>query len=472
MLSARPKALITPRTFRGRLIAWHLSILAVSLILFSVLLHQSLSRNLYRHHDAELSGEAARLSRALVAADLTRDMPAVDSALSGEQFAMIRNTQGALMFRSPLLQVSEPNIGQHQALVHAATVGTTTAVFFDAQLERAGLVRFVCVPIGVPARAYLQLGRRLGEVPDTLRAVATACALLVPVILLLMSFSGWIVARRALAPMRSINETLQAIQATDLSRRIEMPRDAELGQLVSTLNRLLDRLEKAFVSLKQFTADVSHQLQTPLTVIKGTADLALTSPRTPDEYQRTLAELGEEIDEMARVLADLRALTLADADARNGHRGPVDLAEVVSESAEIITALGESRDITVDASVEPGVTVWGSRIGLKQVLLNLGDNAVKYTEGGGRIAIKLQAVEREAVLTISDTGAGIAPDELPRVFDRFYRARHESLPSTGTGLGLAIVKRIVEVHSGSIDVDSHPGRGSTFTVRLPRYLGS
>ena len=456
-------------SLRGRLMAWQLAILAVSLVLFSVLLHQWLSRSLYRHHDAELAVEAARLAPTLVGLELSRETSALalESPQVTEQFAIVRNPRGEMLYRSPSLQLSEPSIGRQEVLVHAATVGATRPQFFTVELESAGPVRFICVPIDTRPRAYLQLGRPLGDVPDTLRAVVVACALLVPVILFVMSFGGWIVASRALAPVKAIDETLQSIQqATDLSRRIDVPVDAELERLVATLNRLLDRLEKAFSSLKQFTADVSHQLQTPLTVMKGTAEVALKSTHSPAEYQRTLAELGEEVDEMARILADLRALTLADG-ANGGQRGPVDLSESVNEATEIIEALAESKAISITSTIEPGVNVWGNRIGLKQVLLNLGDNAVKYTTTGGRISITLKSRGPEAVVTISDTGAGIPTEDLPRIFDRFYRGSGTPRASDGTGLGLAIVKRIVEAHSGSIAVESRPTQGSTFTVTLP-----
>ena len=450
--------------------AWHLAILAVSLVLFSVLLHQFLSQSLYRHHDAELAAEADRLARVLRGADFSQGaaLSVLDVAQIDEQLVIVRTPQGEMLYRSPLLQVAEPNVGRHEALVHAATAGSTAALFFTVQLKHSGPVRFVCVPIDSPARAFLQIGRPLGDVPDTLRAVVTACTLLVPIILIVMSFSGWIVASRALAPVKAIDETLQSIQATDLSRRIGVSVDAELEPLVATLNRLLDRLEKAFSSLKQFTADVSHQLQTPLTVMKGTAEVSLASVRSAPEYQRTLAELGEEVDEMARILVDLRALTLADAVVK-GDR--VDLSEVAAEATEIIEALAESKGIPIDTSIEPDVVVWGSRIGLKQVLLNLGDNAVKYTAAGGTVSIRVASLEREARITVADTGAGIPTEDLPRVFDRFFRGSGTPQSAPGTGLGLAIVKRIVEAHGGTIEVDSRAGHGSTFRVVLPLAPG-
>ena len=457
------------RSLRGRLIGWHLFILAISLALFSALLYAFLSRNLYQHHDAELAIEADRLARVLASVDFSQEAtaPAVVPSQLSEEFLIVRNLRGELLYRSPLLQITEPNIGEHEALVHAATLGVAAPQFFTAQLERTGPVRFICVPIDTPPRAYVQLGRPLGDVPETLRTVALACALLVPLILVLMSFSGWVIAGHALAPMKAIDETLQDIQATDLSRRLDVPADVELGGLVTTLNRLLARLEKAFSSLKQFTADMSHQLQTPLTVIKGTADVALGSTRTPAEYQGALADIGEEIDGMASILADLRALSLADAGPGASEHGAVNLSDVAREVAEILEALAESKHISVDTALDPGLTVWGSGVGLKHVLLNLVDNAVKYTGAEGRIRLQLSAEAYEAVLTVSDTGVGIAPEDLPRVFDRFYRASGSDARSRGTGLGLAIARRIVEAHGGSITVDSRVGQGSTFTVRLP-----
>ncbi len=457
------------KSLRGRLIAWHLGILAMSLVLFSVLLYEALSQSLYRHHDAELAIEADRAAHALGGVDFRQEpaVPALVPSQVSEEFLIVRNPRGDLLYRSPLLEIIEPNIGEHEALVHAAALGVEAPQFFTAELERTGPVRFICVPIGTPARAYLQLGRPLGDVPETLRAVAIACALLVPVILVLMSFSGWVIAGRALAPMKAMNDTLQAIQATDLSRRLDVPADAELDSLVTTVNRLLARLEKAFSSLKQFTADISHQLQTPLTVMKGTADVTLGSTHTPLDYQRALTDMGEEIDEMTAILADLRALSLADAGPGASEHGAVHLSEVAGEAAEILEALAESKHISVDTAIDPGVIVWGSGVGLKQVLLNLVDNAVKYTGAEGRIRVQLRAEPSDAVLTVSDTGVGIAPEELPRVFDRFYRVSGSDARSRGTGLGLAIARRIVEAHGGSVTVDSRPGEGSTFTVRLP-----
>jgi len=173
---------------------------------------------------------------------------------------------------------------------------------------------------------------------------------------------------------------------------------------------------------------------------------------------------------MSTVLADLQALALADADLASTRRGAVDLSEICAEALEIVTALAESSEITVEADIAPAIRVLGDPVRLRQVVLNLGDNAVKYTRAGGRLRLSLTLEDSNAVLRVSDTGIGIEPKHLPHIFERFYRAdRRAADHAAGTGLGLAIAKRIVEVHRGAIDVTSRPGQGSTFTITFPQY---
>ena len=467
MSFARANRLIN--TLRTRLTVWHLGILALALLLFTILLYVSLETTLYGHHDPELAQEATSLSRVLagVAADPEYLANAITKSRSSSQFVMVRNEGGSLIYQSPLVEASEPNIGQHEMLVHAAAAGSLTPEFFTATLERWGVVRFICLPIGTRPRTYLQVGVPLGDVSEAQHIVITMCLVLIPVVLLLMSAGGWIVAGRALAPMKAIDETLRSIQATDLSRRIDVqPGDAELGRLVNTLNQLLGRLEQSFASVKQFAADVSHQLQTPLAVMKGSLELMSDSGRSPAEQRRIVENLAAEVDEMAAVLADLRALSLADAGPAAGQREPVDLSATVHEASELLEALAEVKGVRFDTLIQPGLTVWGSAVPLKQVVLNLGDNAVKYTESGGRVTVSLAADGDAAVMHIADTGIGISAHDLPHVFERFFRAGSADTRTSGTGLGLAIVKRIVEAHGGTIHVESEPGEGTRFTVRL------
>ena len=455
-------------TLRARLTLWYVAVLTFTLILFTALLYASLSRTLYRHHDAELASAADELQATLTGIPLEES--AIDRALAasrdGDSFVMVRDQLGELRYRSAVLQISEPNIGRHEALVHAAAHGQSTPEFFTTSLERSGTVRFICVPLPTAPAGYLQIGRPLGDVAPTLDTFRDASLVVLPLVIALMSYGGWLLAGRALAPMKAIDQTLQAIQATDLSRRVTVKASgAELQHLATTVNQTLDRLEAAFVAIREFAADASHQLQTPLAVMKSSLEFA--DRRIGIPHEELLAQLSAGVTEMSAVLADLQALALADADLAGTRSGLVNFSETCAEALEIVTALAESSEIVVEARIQPAIQVWGDPVRLRQVVLNLGDNAVKYTGEGGRVQLSLTHNHSNAVLQVTDTGKGIDPQHLPHIFERFYRADRRASDAAGTGLGLAIVKRIVEVHRGSIEVSSRPGQGSTFTVTLP-----
>ncbi|MEO5894979.1 MAG: ATP-binding protein [Vicinamibacterales bacterium] len=457
------------RSLRARLTAWYVVVLAVALVMFATLLYGSLSQRLYAHHDEELTTEAAQIASLLADVESQDRMAgALERVGSGESLVLVLNASGEMLFRSAALRAGEPTLAQHEVLVHAATRGATHAQFFTAVLQSAGTVRFICVPLPNPKGLYLQVGQPIGEVDETLRFLKGASLVLIPVVLALTSIGGLVIARRALAPMDRIRTTLEAIQAEDLSRRIDVhPREVELGQLVATLNRLLDRLARAFASLREFAGDASHQLQTPLTVMKGSIDVALSVPRDSTAYREVLEEVAHQADTISSILTDLRALSLADVPVLATGAQPLPLSEIVGEAGDLLVALAEPSELAVDLSIEPGILVRGDAVRLQQVVLNLGENAVKYSRPGGRITIRLARSGPDAVLTVSDNGVGIADADLPHIFERFYRSRHGHPATTGTGLGLAIARRIVEAHGGRIVVESRPGAGTSFVVRLP-----
>lgn len=455
-------------SLRARLTVWYLLMLGLALAVFAGLLYFSLSRNLYRHHDGELAAEAQRLTVTLHGAALSSDTAAdaIDRARPLTQIVMLRNGEGDLVFRSVLLRASEPNIGQHEALVHAVMNAQSGPQFFTATLERLGPVRFICTPLS--DGLFLQLGQPLGDVAATLSVVAITSAVLVPLVLVLTSFGGWVIAKRALAPVSAIDRSLATIQATDLSRRLDIrTTDSELSTLIAGINSLLGRVDRAFRSLREFAADASHQLHTPLTVMKGSVEVALASDRDPEAYREVLAGVATEVNDVIAIVSDLRAVMLADVDAHIGSTESVNLSDIWSEGADIIRLLGEASDVVVGAELEPGVIVRGDASRLKQVLLNVGDNAVKYTHAGGRVDITLGTEAGRAILAVRDTGVGISDEHSPRIFDRFYRVDATSAGVHGTGLGLAIVKRIIDAHGGTVNVKSRLGSGSTFTIELP-----
>jgi signal transduction histidine kinase len=455
-------------TLRARLTLWYVAGLTLTLSAFAFLLYGALSRTLYQHHDEELRADGQRVARLLATAPLTEESigERLRAADTVPPLLMIRNGRGDLLYRSPLLQIAEPSIGHHEALVHAAARAPQDPEFFTVTLEQTGLVRFTCIPIGRATPAYVQIGSSLGDVPATLRELALASVVLVPLVVVLTSFGGWVISGRALAPITAIDDTLRAIKAMDLSRRVEVhPADRELHGLVGTINGLLARLERAFHDLRNFTADTSHQLRTPLALMNNTIEVARRG--APADLLPLLDDLESEVSDLSAVVADLQMLSLADAEVQAPARAAIDLARVCADAAEIISALGEAAGVSVERELAGGIRVEGDATKLKQVVLNLGDNAVKYSRAGGVIRFRLRREDGHAVVDVEDTGPGIPSDQLVRIFDRFYRASPDLGGHRGTGLGLAIAKRIVEVHGGVISVTSDPASGTRFTIRLP-----
>jgi len=453
-------------TLKARTTLWNVLVIASALGLYAVLLYAWLARILYGHHDGDLREEARRvLASVSSTADPIAALQALDQEGAVAPYLMVRDTHGNVVFRSERLARVEPGIGAHEVLTHAATSGVTVEQFFTVHLAR-GPVRFTCVPLATPSDAYLQLGRPLGDVGMMLEVVTLASVVLIPVVIAITSFGGFLIARRALHPVDVIAASLESIQATDLSRRIDPHApDTEVERLTSAINQLLDRLGTSFKTMRDFTADVSHQLHTPMTVMKGTIDAAKNGG--PADRSRALDALSEEVNALTATLQDLRDLALADADSVEARVGPVAVSEVFAEAGELVGALAEAHGVTCETEIESGLRVWGNAVRLRQLLLNLGENAVEFTPPGGRVRIEAAARDGMVVTTVSDTGAGIAPDLLPHVFDRHVHGK-PSGNKVRSGLGLAIVKRIVDAHGGRVTIESTVGAGTTALVTLPR----
>jgi signal transduction histidine kinase len=306
-------------------------------------------------------------------------------------------------------------------------------------------------------------------------------AYMIPVALLIASLGGFILSRKALKPIEEIAETAQEISAKNLSRRIEMParQDKELTLLVATLNSMFERLGHSFEQIEQFSSDASHELKTPLAILRGEIEQTqrrLVTSNTLDraEAEKLLSSMTEEVERMQRIVESL--LLLAKADDR---RLPLNLESVnlnafLSSIAEDAEILAVDRGLTFHSSITADqVTINADRTRLYQVMMNLFDNAVKYTPQGGEVTIFLEKENNNALFGVLDTGKGIAPDEIEKIFLRFYRSEEarshqgQEYVARSLGLGLALVKSIVEAHGGTIGVESTLGKGSRFVVTMP-----
>jgi heavy metal sensor kinase len=284
--------------------------------------------------------------------------------------------------------------------------------------------------------------------------------------------AAWSLSRQWLRSVSHLEEAARGLSTSELGkRRLFVPSDdAELSALANSFNHLLDRLEAAHTTQQRFTADASHELRTPLTVLRGEIEVALRKPRSAEEYREVLVSNKEEIERLSRLTENMLALAHVDVGDGITQRELVNVSELCSNVASRLQNLATERQITLhheDTTTEP-LSVNGDRIALERVMLNLVENAVRYSPAGENVTVRVSKSPPWIEIQVIDTGGGIAPEHLPHLFERFYRVdKARSRVHGGSGLGLSIVKALVEAHDGSVSVTSQIGHGSTFTVRLP-----
>jgi len=292
-------------------------------------------------------------------------------------------------------------------------------------------------------------------------------------VLLLGLAGGWWVSTQVIRPIKDISATAERIATGDLSQRINMAQTKdELGQLAGTLNSTFARLEAAFAHQRQFTADASHELRTPIAVLISETQTTLARQRTPEEYQETIEACLATAQQMRQLTETLLQLARLDAGQEIADRQPLNLADNVRACIDRIHPLADERGIRINANLSPAFTL-GHSVQLNQVITNLLANAIHYNRLNGEIHVSTCGESGRTVLLVTDTGPGIAAEDLPQIFDRFYRAdKARSRVEGRAGLGLAICKSIITAHGGTIEVKSTPGTGSEFKVTLPGTAGS
>jgi heavy metal sensor kinase len=292
---------------------------------------------------------------------------------------------------------------------------------------------------------------------------------LLPAVLLVSVGGGWMLARASLRPINQIVETTEEITAHNMEQRIPEPAaEDEMRRLVQTLNEMIDRLQRSFDQVRQFTADASHELRTPLTILTGELELSLRSMRTPQEYQKTISSALDEVLRLSQIVSKLLILSRAEAGQLDIQHEDIHMKDLLEDLIEDAEVLASSKNITVSFDVPSDVVVSGDAPRMHELFLNLIDNAIKYSSTGASLHIALEHVDGHALVHVQDTGIGISKEDLSKIFDRFYRVdKARSRAIGGSGLGLSISKWIVDAHNGSIEVKSELGKGTEFIVSLP-----
>jgi two-component system, OmpR family, sensor kinase len=449
-------------SLRLRLTLLYTSLLGGVLLIFGALVYGMVSVVLLDQVDATLEQSAERIITRL------RVLPTRDfDPRSLADFQPVENLIIQVWGPDRDLQIARPTRFYQPLSETGRWAGENT--FSSVQANGLSL-RVLSVPLESsrgPA-GVLQVGLSLSLIDVTQRTLASVLVMLIVLAMLLSGLAAWLVTGQALAPLALVTEIAANItRADDLQRRI--PENAvtgdEVGTLIQAFNQTLERLEKLFTTQRRFLADVSHELRTPLTVIKGNVGLIRRAGEADEE---SLSSIETEVDRLTRMVGDLLLLAQVESGRLPLELVPVELDTILLEVYQQMRMLAGER-VQMKLIEIDQVQIMGDRDRIKQVILNLLANAVQYTQSGGAVTVALRKVEKQAQLVVHDNGPGIPADDLPHIFERFYRGEKSRRRSKGTGfgLGLSIAYWIVRSHGGTIDAASQEGQGTTFMVWLP-----
>jgi heavy metal sensor kinase len=455
-------------SIKFRFTIWYLLVLAVLLIALSTGVYFYLSRSLYQSLDDSLELRSTQL----------HNIPAILESIRQGEFQEELGEIVILYFYSgdQLTEVSPRGISipVPDECISQAIAGTSS--FATIQTTEGEGLRLLAVPINISILgpppsiqpAALIIARSTKQIDQALDGLVRTFIIAVPLALALAAAGGIFLARRALKPVDKIAQTAREIGESDLSQRINVNTKDELGRLAATLNEMIGRLEKAFQRQKQFTSDASHELRTPLAVIEAESTLALQKERPSSDYQQSLETISQESRQMSYLIDQLLTLARADAGKEQWNFTELNLGKLITNLSTDVEVLCQEKGLSFQLGQTQDLVVKGDEARLRELFMNLLDNAIRYTPAPGTVSVSLRREGQMAVVAITDTGVGIPAEDIPFIFERFYRVgKSRSRAEGGSGLGLAICKHIAEAHGGKIEVESQVGAGSTFSVWLP-----
>jgi heavy metal sensor kinase len=458
-----------PLSIRLKLTAWFFGVLVVTIAIFGFAALFAMEKGIQSTVDEGLwnqeRGIAELMGRVLSQEseereELEHELREHSEIRTEADFSQVFDQQGHLIYRTPLMaryDVPIPPPG------HSSV--------YDLEAKNGLALRVSVSEVSFDGRSYgIQVALPMNGFYDALNRFKWLTLLLSPFLVALASVCGYWMSRRALTPVDGIIREAQNINSSNLSKRLKVLRSGdELQRLSETLNSMLERLEAAFNRITQFTADASHELRTPLALMRTTMEVSLRTSHSESEYREAQMQTLEELEKTSGLVETLMLLARTDAGVETLHRSPLDLADTLQDVCRQGRTLAEAKRITFqEENLVAPVVVDGDRDALYRLFLILIDNAVKYTPQNGRIAVSLTSSNEFAVTEVQDTGIGIAANDLPHIFDRFYRAdKARSRELGGAGLGLSIARWEAEAHGGTIEVQSTVGEGSIFRVRLP-----
>ena len=475
---------------RVRLTVWYTLALALVLILLAVLTYVLYARNSSRRTDSNLVELADAFATTFRAELKDQDGPdpakeAARAAILEHRFRdtvfVVLDSSGSVVLSTLDLPAADPAIERLTPTIFASQSFRDLAADSDSSRRAMRTVRAqreffrgYAKHVEVADETYtLVVLQSLHPQHEMLEDIRNTFLWAIPVALLVASLGGYVLARKSLAPVAAMATQARGMGAANLHARLAVlnPRD-ELGELAVTFNQLLERLEESFERQKRFMADASHELRTPVAILHGETEVTLSrADRSPEEYRETLGILKDESQRLARIVEDLFTLTRADAGQYPLQLQSVYLDELAADVLRRSRSLATAKKITLSAAIEPELPIEADEALLRRMLLNLLDNAIKYTPEGGQISLECRRQGDDYTLSVNDTGTGIPAELQARIFERFFRAdkarsRAEG-DSAGAGLGLSIARWIAEAHHGCLELTKSDSTGTTFTAWLP-----
>lgn len=484
------------KSIRFKITLLYMFILSLTLMLFSISVYQNFKSNMYGDLDDLLESKATGIANAINTYWEAQKLEALSEGAKESVFSKVNNINFAKISQhwveekkrnqrsGTVIQIYDVNgkeIASSENLPQTLALPEDIFNAISEEEDQYDNIEYkTAAGKTVTLRAYtmpviengkvsyiVQVAMPVTDIYEALSSLKVPFFVYLPLTVILTAVGGLILVNVAFNPVNGMIRTIRQITAQNLKLRVDIPDTKdEVKKLADTFNDMLVKLEESFLSERKFIQDISHELKTPLTILKGELEVALKRARSPEEYELTLESGLEEVDRISKIVDDL--LILAKLDNKDLPLKParLDLGLFIKEILDDVDVLAQQKDIKVNYLQEPGILLDADPAYLRRLLLNILDNAFKYTPAGGKVNLRLGKEDGFAQIKIADTGVGIPEEELSHIFDRFYRAR-KTHASPGFGLGLAIAESIVAMHKGKIGVQSKLNQGTAFTIYLP-----
>jgi heavy metal sensor kinase len=470
-----------PPGIRLQVVCWYTAVFTLVLLLAGAAFYRYVENALENSVDTSLQIQAQQIAEEMVAGHDTITIHDATGALFGLStnqrvkalpttqhgaFVRLLDAQGRLLretfacrnLRVPTWSITQPLQGSPWKGTITTTDGQEVQFYSQALTVQGKVI------------ALIQVGQSLAALHSLLHQLVGLLLIVGMLALFVCAASSFVLTRRAFTPVQQLIRTARRIKGGDLHQRVPLPlAHDEIRSLAVTFNEMLDSLDQTVTHQRRFVADASHELRTPVTVIRNKTSIALLKPQKRQEYIAVLQEINAETERLGHLISDLLALARGDEGHAPFEQEPVRLDLIAEATAVSMQSLAEERNVHLTVHAAQPVTLIGDEARLIQVVMNLLENALLYTNPGGQVSLAVETTPNKVQLVVRDTGIGIAPEHLPHLFERFYRAdsSRTRTEGSGTGLGLSIVEWIVRMHGGSIHVESQVSQGSCFRVILP-----